>query len=177
MSANTVMTPAEVQKAAADKNNKIRAVEIQLREKVANWFTKSKPATYNRINDELIAHVVANKEAKPEQIKFAVHSAEYETKFLHKQPFNTMNYWVASDVIMDESQKQCNLIGEFVKAQGHNLVDVSASNHADFGIVDIKCEFRLAPSTTITVKAPNTDTPKTPTSGMCPLMCAGKIGI
>ena len=141
------MTPAEVQKAAADKNNKIRAVEIQLRQKVVNWFTESKPATYHRINNELITQAVAN----TNQVKFGVWAAKYDTEIFFRQPINIMDYDAATKVIMDEAHKQCNLIGEFIRAQGHNLVSVTASDMRDYGIIDIKCDFTFAP------RAPNTN--------------------
>lgn len=141
MSANTIMNPAEIKKAAEDVNNKIRVVEIQLREKVAGLFAKSKPSVFEMINNHLITQAVAN----TNQPNFAVYAAQYDTKFLFKPPVNVMNYDAANKVIMDESHKQCNLIGEFVKAQGHNLVEVSASSWSDYGIVDIKCDFTFAP--------------------------------
>jgi hypothetical protein len=143
MSANRIMTPAEIQKAAADKNNKIRAVEIQLREQAKGWFTKSKQTTFTRINDKLITHAIAN----TDQVKFGVWSAQYDTEFLLKPPVNVMNYDAATKIIMDESHKQCNLIGEFVKAQGHNLVAVKATSQTDYGITDIECEFTFAQPT------------------------------
>ena len=156
MSANTIMTPAEIQKAAEDKNNKIRAAKIQLRGQVSGWFTKSKPTIFARINNELITQVVAN----TDQVQFGVWSAAYETKFLYKPPYNIMNYDAATKVIRDESHKQCNLIGDFVKAQGHNLIAVQATSTSDFGSTDINCEFTFAPRTTTTVKTSNTDTTK-----------------
>ena len=174
MSANTIMTPADIQKAAEDKNNKIRADEIQLRGQVSGWFTKSKPTIFARINDELVTHVAAN----TEQVKFAVWAAQFEDPIRNKPPYNIedpirnkppyniMNYNAANKVIMDESHKQCNLIGEFVKAQGHNLSEVRATLRSDYGITDINCEFTFAPRTTTTVTAPNTDTPMTTKSGM-----------
>ena len=162
MSANTIMTPADIQKAAEDKNNKIRADEIQLRGQVSGWFTKSKPTIFARINDELVTHVVAN----TEQVKFAVWAAQFEDPIRNKPPYNIMNYDAATKVIKDEAHKQCNLIGDFVKAQGHNLSEVRATLRSDYGITDINCEFTFAPRTTTTVTAPNTDTPRTTKSGM-----------
>ena len=164
MSANTIMTPAEIQKAAEDKNNKIRAAEIQLREQVKGWFTKSKTTTFTRINNELVTHVVAN----TEQVKFGVWVAQFKDPIRNKPPYNIMNYNAATKVIMDESHKQCNLIGDFMKAQGHNLSEVNATLRSDFGITDINCEFTFAPrtATTTTTVAPNTDTPRSTKSGM-----------
>ena len=149
MSANTIMTPAEIQKAAEDKNNKIRAAEIQLSGQVSGWFTKSKPTIFARINNELITHVVAN----TEQVKFAVWAAQFEDPIRNKPPYNIMNYHAATKVIRDEARKQCNLIGDFVKAQGHNLSEVHTTLHSDFGITDINCEFTFAPRTATTVTA------------------------
>ena len=48
------MNPAEIKKAAEDVNNKIRVVEIQLREKVVGLFAKSKPSVFEMINNHLI---------------------------------------------------------------------------------------------------------------------------
>ena len=162
MSANTIMTPAEIQKAAEDKNNKIRAAEIQLRGQVSGWFTKSKPTIFARINNELITHVVAN----TEQVKFAVWAAQFEDPIRNKPPYNVMNYDAATKVIRDESHKQCNLIGDFVKAQGHNLTTVQATLRSDYGITDITCEFTFAPRTTTTIAAPNMNTSSSTWSGM-----------
>ena len=138
------MTPAEIQKAAEDKNNKIRAAEIQLSGQVSGWFTKSKPTIFARINNELITHVVAN----TGQVKFAVWAAQFEDPIRNKPPYNIMNYHAATKVIRDEAHKQCNLIGDFVKAQGHNLSEVHTTLQSDFGSTDINCEFTFAPRTT-----------------------------
>jgi len=162
MSANTIMTPAEIQKAAEDVNNKIRAAEIQLRGQVSGWFTKSKIAIFARINNELITNVVAN----TDQVKFAVWAAKFEDPIRHRPPYNVMNYDAATKVIRDESHKQCNLIGDFVKAQGHNLSEVHSTLRSDHGITDITCEFTFAPRTTTTVTAPNTDTARSGSRGM-----------
>ena len=146
MSANTIMTPAEIQKAAEDKNNKIRAAEIQLRGQVSGWFTERKTTIFARINNELITHVVAN----TDQVKFAVWATQFEDPIRHRPPYNVMNYDAATKVIRDESHKQCNHIGDFVKAQGHNLSEVHSTLRSDYGITDITCEFTFAPRTTTT---------------------------
>lgn len=144
MSANTIMTPAEIQKAAEDKNNKFRAAEIQLRGQISGWFAKSKTTTFARINDELITHVVAN----TEQVKFAVWAAQFEDTIRNKLPYNIMNYDATAKVIVDESHKQCNLIGDFVKAQGHNLAEVHTTFRSNYEMTNINCEFTFAPKKT-----------------------------
>ena len=88
--------------------------------------------------------------ANTEQVKFAVWAAQFEDPIRNKPPYNVMNYDAATKVIRDESHKQCNHIGDFVKAQGHNLSEVHSTLRSDYGITDITCEFTFAPRTTTT---------------------------
>lgn len=142
MSADRIITPIEVQIAANDTNNEIRATEIQLRHQVRNWFSSAKPAVFKQINNELIRQSVAN----TSPIVATTFVKDYLTKSYYQAPLNKMGAVAAENVIMDESTTQCNLIGDFIKAQGHNLVSTTASFHRDFGIVDIACHFTFGPN-------------------------------
>jgi len=141
------MTPAEVKKAVNDMNASIRATELQLREEVGKWFVSRKQTIFASINTELL-NKTFYKTDPAEEVGFSVPAADYKNKMLWSEPYNNMKYDLAVHVINDETQKQCELIGEFIKAQGHNLTKVKATYKIDFGIADIGCNFTIAtPST------------------------------
>ena len=132
MSAYIIMTPTEIQSAAADINNEIRATEIQLRQQVRDWFSAAKPFVFKQINNN------------PMVIKTFVN--DYNTKIYYQAPLNKMGYEAAEKTIKEESTTQCNLIGDFIKAQGHNLVNTIANFDRDYGIMDIQCQFTFGPT-------------------------------
>jgi hypothetical protein len=131
------MTPFEVQIAAADTNNEIRATEIQLRQQVRGWFTAAKPSVFKQINNELITQTVAN--TNPMVVRAFI--KDYDTEIYYVKPLSKMGYEAAEKTIKEESATQCNLIGDFIKAQGHNLVNTTANFDRDYGIMDIQCQF------------------------------------
>lgn len=137
MSTDRIMTPFEVQIAAADTNNEIRATEIQLRKQVRDWFSAAKPSVFKQINNELITQTVAN--TSPIVVRTVVKN--YPTKIYYLEPLGKMGYEAAEKTIKEESATQCNLIGDFIKAQGHNLVNTTANFDRDYGLMDIQCQF------------------------------------
>lgn len=137
MSTDRIMTPFEVQIAAADTNNEIRATEIQLRQQVHGWFSAAKPSVFKQINNELIKQTVAN----TSPIVFRTFVKSYPTKIYYLEPLGKMGYEAAEKTIKAESRTQCNLIGDFIKAQGHNLVNTTANFDKDNGMMDIDCQF------------------------------------
>ena len=142
MSADRIMTPTEIQIAAADINNEIRATEIQLRQQVRDWFSAVKPAVFKQINNKLITQIVTN--TSPIVVRSFVKN--YLTKIYYQAPLNKLGADAARTTIMDESATQCNLIGDFIKAQGHNLVNTTSNFHSDYGVVDIVCQFTFGPT-------------------------------
>lgn len=142
MSANTIMTPFEVQIAAADNNNEIRATEIQLRKQVRYWFSAAKPSVFKQINNELITQTVAN----TNRVVVRTLIKCYLTKIYYLEPLGKMGYDAAEKTIKEESATQCNLIGDFIKAQGHNLVNTTANFARDYGFADIQCQFTFGPN-------------------------------
>jgi len=137
MSADRIMTPFEVQIAATDTNNEIRATEIQLRQQVRGWFSAAKPSVFKQINNTLITQTVAN----TSPIVVTTFVKNYDTKIYYVKPLSKMGYEAADKTIKEESATQCNLIGDFIKAQGHNLVNTTANLDRDYGIMDIQCQF------------------------------------
>ena len=135
MSANTIMTPDEIKKGAADLNNQIQATELKLGEQVKKWFVAEKQTTYANINQKIIKQTAAN----IENYTFWVGVKTYEP---HELPA-TITSDRAKSIIWRESYNQCNLIGAFIKAQGHNLTNVDTRLYEPYGIddTDINCVF------------------------------------
>ena len=137
MSANTVMTPAEIQKAAEDLNKQIAANEFKLVEQVRGWFETEKQTTYDTINQGIIKNTAAN----IENYTFWVGVKTYDPQKLSLSSTVPRNR--AYDVIWRESYNQCKLIGAFITAQGHNLTSVNTKLYQPYGIsdTDINCIF------------------------------------
>ena len=115
MSANIGMKPAEVQKPVEDLNKQIPANELKLKEQVKEWFETAKPHIYDSLNKRLNTHsaIVGVKTYDPNTLVLS----------------SIVSRDRANAIILDESNNQCNLMSEFVKAQGHNVTDVIAMLH------------------------------------------------
>lgn len=135
MASNPIMTPVEIKKAAADLNNQIQATELKLGEQVKKWFEAEKQTTYDTINRAIVKRAAAN----IENYTFWVGVKTYEP---HELPA-TIPRDRAWSIIWRESYNQCNLIGAFIKAQGHNLTNVDTRLYEPYGIddTDINCVF------------------------------------
>ncbi len=136
MASNLIMTPAEIKKAAADLNNKDKATEVKLREQVKNWFDTEKQKTYATINQTIIKHTADN----IENYGFCVDVKTYNSDKLPSNISHDRKY----SIIRDETQKQCALIGAFIKARGHNITSTDYRLYEPYGIIDetdISCVF------------------------------------
>ncbi len=136
MASNLIMTPAEIKKAADDLNNKNQANELKLVDQVRKWFDTNKQTTYATINQTIIKHTAAN----IEKYAFSVDVATYNSDKLSSNISRDRKY----SIIRDETQKQCALIGAFIRAQGHNLTSVDYRLYEHYGLIyetDISCVF------------------------------------
>jgi hypothetical protein len=136
MTSNHIMTPAEIKKAAADLNNQNQANELKLVDQVRKWFDTNKQTTYATINQTIIKHTAAN----IENYAFSVDVTTYNSNKLPLTISRDRKY----NIISDESQKQCALIGAFIRAQGHNLTSVDYRLYEHYGLIDetdISCVF------------------------------------
>jgi hypothetical protein len=137
MSANTIMTPGEVQKAAEELNKQIAANELKIVEQVREWFKTEQQTTYDAINQNMANNTAANIENYTMWVDVKTYNPQ-ELPLL-----STMTHSRLYDIIWGESYKQCKIIGDFIRAQGHNLTNANTTLHNHWGIRDttIKCEF------------------------------------
>ena len=115
MSANNGKKPLEVKKPTEDLNKQIAANELKLKEQVKEWFETAKPHIYDRVNKRINTYsvMVGINTYMPEKLSLS----------------STIPRDRANAIILEESDIQCNLMSEFVKAQGHNVTDVHGMLH------------------------------------------------
>jgi len=114
------MTSDEHHKASEYLNTQITENEIKLKEKVREWFYTGKQRIYDTVNKNINAYTAA----KYKHYVFAAGVTTYDPTQLSLS--STVPRDRANAIILHESNTQCNLIGEFIKAQGHNLKNVNA---------------------------------------------------
>jgi len=147
MASNHIMTPAEIKKAVADFNNQIQATELKLGEQVRKWFETEKQTTYATINQAIVKRTAAN-------IENYVVRVDVKTFDSDKLPPN-ISRDSAHSIIRDESKKQCELIGAFIKARGHNLTSVDYRLYQHYvrsNETDISCAFTFGSTEKTTTK-------------------------
>lgn len=143
MASNPIMTPAQ-----DDCINKPQVTEQKLRQEVRYWFNREKVATYTTINETLINHPDTNK-----NYAFCVDIKTYDLPGGDKiYDSNKLSSTLTRDetysIIRDETQKQCSLVGAFIKAKGHNLtnVDYRICEPYAYGTIndtEISCNFTI----------------------------------
>ena len=140
MDSNPIMTPAEIKQNAIDLIKQVAKSEIEVAEQVKNVFEAEKHKTYAAINRAMTSNVAS----KTHNYSF---SATLENTFEMIGIPPNITREKARKVVGYEANKQCKLIGDFIKAQGHNLTDVSGDAFEPlYGESTINCYFTFGHS-------------------------------
>lgn len=143
MSVSKIMTPSEIQNAADNINYKKARAKQNFQGIVDNLFKERRPQIFNNINESLINTVVSH----PDRNLISVQAINYDDAISYNKPFNVINSQETHQIIMEESTKHCTLLGEFIKAQGHNIVSAHATYSSSYGNKMVKCEFMFGDNT------------------------------
>ena len=131
MASNSIMTPDEIKQNAIDLIKQRAKSETELAEQVKKVFETEKNKTYAAINRAMTSNVAYNK-----------HSYSFSVTLGNTFIPPNITREKAHDIINYEANKECKLIGHFIKAHGHNLTEVNGSAFKSYyGESTINCNF------------------------------------
>lgn len=135
MASNSIMTPDEIKQNAIDLIKQRAKSETELAEQVKKVFETEKHKIYAAINLAMTSNVAYNKHSYSFSVKLG------NTFEMIGIPPNITRE-KAHDIINYEANKECKLIGDFIKAHGHNLSEVNGSAvKSYYGESSINCNF------------------------------------
>jgi hypothetical protein len=138
-----IITPADA-KAAADKINNNKAhLEFELREYVKKTFVTEKNRIVKYINNNIITQISYGKS----RIVFDTHIDSPHYKYDLDKYIDPLGIDRIDKTIADQLDKECKVLGEFIKAAGYpDKVTATGVRRDNLYRYDMNCEFTIGPN-------------------------------